>query len=412
MNRRQMLASAGLVGVGATADLLMPVRAIALEAKGVKIQNVEIFDVLIPTPQEKVDAGARNRYNVVKVDTNANVRGYSFVGAPIGSLGKIREILVGQDLFVIEQHLKRGLIAFGGVEEALWDAIGKIAGQPVCRLLGGAKAASVPVYLTYVWPGNPDQSQVPFKDQAAQALKVKNAGFKGMKIRIFRPDFMDDVKACAEIRGAVGKDFYVMVDRTAGSSGKLWNYPTALAAAKALQEAGVYWLEEPFDRNDFDGPARLAREVEILITGGEGFNGLSAYRECLTHDTYDILQPDCRAVGGILTMRKVAALAEAWEKPVCPHASSGLSLAGRLQGSAAQGSRFQEIGVLRPPALPQDVSEPALQILNTKEVYRFKDGEIEVPQHPGLGLDLNEEAIQKFRVEASTQGFGGGRRPR
>ena len=102
-------------------------------------------------------------------------------------------------------------------------------------------------------------------------------------------------------------------------------------------------------------------------------------------------------------MRKVAAFAEAWKKPVCPHASSGLSLAGRLQGSAAQGSRFQEIGVLRPPAL---------QILNTKEVYRFKNGEIEVPQHPGLGLDLNEEAIQKFRVEASTQGFGGSRRPR
>ena len=95
-------------------------------------------------------------------------------------------------------------------------------------------------------------------------------------------------------------------------------------------------------------------------------------------------------------MRKVAALAEAWEKPVCPHASSGLSLAGRLQGSAAQGSRFQEIGVLRPPALPQDVSEPALQILNTKEVYRFKDGEIEFPSIPGSVWILNEESIQTF----------------
>jgi L-alanine-DL-glutamate epimerase-like enolase superfamily enzyme len=411
MNRRDMLLGAGALSAAASITAsLAPVNALAGEAKSVKIQDIEIFDVVLPTPQEKVQAGARNRYNAVRVTTNSGVRGYSFVGAPISALPQIKQTLAGQDLFALEQHLKRGLLAWGGVEEALWDAIGKIAGQPVCRLLGGATIASVPVYLTYVWPGSPDQSHVPFKDQAAQAAKVKAASFKGMKIRIFRPDFMDDVRACAEMRAAVGPDFFLMVDRTAGVSGKLWDYPTALAAAKALQDASVYWLEEPFDRNDFESPARLAREVDILITGGEGFNGLAAYRECLMHDTYDILQPDCRTVGGILTMRKVAALAEAWHIPICPHASSGLSLAGRLQCSAALGSRFQEIGVLTPPALPQDAGEPALQILNTKELFTFQNGEIEVPQHPGLGLDLNEQAIEKFRSEASAQGVGG-RRP-
>jgi D-galactarolactone cycloisomerase len=241
------------------------------------------------------------------------------------------------------------------------------------------------------------------KQQGEWVVTVKNAGFKAMKIQIFRPNYMEDVEACREILAAGGPGFRVMVDRTAGNSGSLWTYPQGLAAALALQEAKVFWLEEPFDRNDFEGPARLAREVEILITGGEGYRGLSAYRECLTHNTYDILQPDCNTVGGILTMRKVGALCQAWGVPICPHASSGLAVAGRVQCSAAMGAMYQEIGVLNPPLLPNDRITPAMPILNSQP-FVFKDGELLVPQGPGLGLDLNEEAIDKFRLEGPVMG--------
>src|SRR3954463_2808630 len=94
---------------------------------------------------------------------------------------------------------------------------------------------------------------------------------------------MDDVESCAGIIAACGRppEFKVMVDRTAHKTGVVWDYATGLAAAKALQEAGVYWLEEPFARDDFETPARLCREVDITITGGEGWHGLDPFREGL-----------------------------------------------------------------------------------------------------------------------------------
>lgn len=417
MNRREVLGTAGIAAGAAALDgLLAPVRAIAADVKPIRIKNVETFNIEIPATPTEVEAGVTNRTAVVRVETESGVRGYSFGAAGGGGGGgrgagrggpssppagfpSIREALIGADLFAVEQHLKRGLINWGGIEEALWDAIGKVANQPVYRLLGGSKT-SIPVYITAVWRGNADQSQVPIKEQAVYARRLKDAGFTGFKMRIFRPNFMDDVESCAGIIAACGPapGFKVMVDRTAHLSGKVWDYPTGLAAAKALQEAGVYWLEEPFSRDDFEGPARLAREMDILITGGEGFRGLDAYRECLMRDTYDIIQPDLRTVGGLLTTRKVAAMCEAYHKPCIGHGAFGLSVAGRIQAHAAWGAPLEELALATPPLLPQEQWAPALKILKSKELYSFKNGEIQVPQGPGLGLDLNEEALEHFKT--------------
>jgi L-alanine-DL-glutamate epimerase-like enolase superfamily enzyme len=158
------------------------------------------------------------------------------------------------------------------------------------------------------------------------------------------------------------------------------------------------WLEEPFARDDFEGPERLAREMDILITGGEGFRGLDAYRECMMHDTYDIIQPDLRTVGGLLTMRKVAALCEAYHKPCIGHGAFGLAVAGRIQAHAAWGAPLEELALATPPLLPQEQWAPALKILKSKELYTFKNAEIQVPQGPGLGLDINEEALERYKV--------------
>ena len=412
MNRREALGAAGIAAGAAVLErLLAPVKAIAADVKPVRIRNVETFNIEIPATPTEVEAGVTNRTPVVRAETESGVRGYSFGAA--GGLGgggrgsasgpagfpAMREALIGADLFAVEQHLKRGLINWGGIEEALWDAIGKVANQPVYRLLGGSKT-SIPVYITAVWRGNADQSQVPIKEQAVYARRLKDAGFTGFKMRIFRPNFMDDVESCAGIIAACGPApaFKVMVDRTAHLSGKVWDYPTGLAAAKALQEAGVYWLEEPFSRDDFEGPARLAREVEIPITGGEGFRGLDAFRECLMRDTYDIIQPDLRTVGGLLTTRKVAAMCEAYHKPCIGHGAFGLAVAGRIQAHAAWGAPLEELALATPPLLPQEQWAPALKILKSKELYSFKNGEIQVPQGPGLGLDLNEEALEHFKT--------------
>ena len=397
-SRRRFLAAGAALPAGLSAELLAPVRALAAAVKPVRITSVDAFNIEIPIPKDEVELGKLNSYTVAKVETDAGIRGYSFAGPSPALLDKaIRHALVGKDLFALEDHLKAGLLDWGGVEHAIWDAIGKIAGQPVYRLLGGAKS-SLRAYLTCVWKGNSDQSHVPYKEQAEMALRIKKAGFKGMKIRAWRPNPTDDADACGEIRAAVGPDFAVMFDRTAHHPGKVWDYDTGLRVARALEKHHAFWLEEPFSRDDFTGPARLAREVDITITGGEGYRGLHAYRECLVNQTYEILQPDGVSAGGILTIRKIAALAEAFHTPVVLHGSMGLRLAGWLQASAAIGAPWQELALITPPLLPEEQWSPALKVLNSKAVFTFRDGEIQAPQGPGLGLDINEEALQQYRV--------------
>jgi len=416
MNRRDFLVSTGVAAACATQTELAPVKALAADVKPVRIRTIETFNIEIPATATEVDAGVMNRAAVTRVVTESGIRGYSFGGAGdggyrsggrgsgspsarAGNFTQIRDALVGADLFAVEEHLKKGLLDWGGIEEAIWDAIGKVAGQPICRLLGGSKT-SIPVYITAVWRGPMDQSQVPIKDQAAYARRLKEAGFTGFKMRIFRPNFMDDVESCAGVIAACGPapGFKTMVDRTAHIPGKVWDYATAEAAAQALQKVGVYWLEEPFARDDFESAARLAREVDILITGGEGFRGLDAFKEALVHGTYDILQPDLRNVGGLLTTRKVAAMCEAFHKPCIGHGSYGLSVAGRVQVHAAWGAPLEEFALATPPLLPQEQWAPASKILKSKELFTFRNGEVQVPQGPGLGLDLDEEAIEHYKV--------------
>lgn len=438
MKRRDLLTTAGVAAcAGATWDaLLAPIKAIAADVKPVRIKTIETFTIQIPASTTEVEAGVMSRIGVTRVTTESGVRGYSFsgggggggrggagrggagasanggsaagrVGGPGGApipipvtFAQMRDALIGADLFAMEQHLHRGLIYQGVLEEALWDTIGRVVGQPIFRLLGGSKT-SIPVYITAVWPGPQDQSQVPIKDQAVYARRLKDAGFTGFKMRIFRPNFMDDVESCAGVIAACGPapGFKHMVDRTAHIPGWVWDYPTGLAAAKALQKVGVYWLEEPFARDDFESPARLCREMDpLMITGGEGWRGLDPFREGLVHETYDIFQPDLGTCGGLLTARKIAALCEAFHKPCIGHGAFGLNVAGRVQAHAAWGAPLEELALARPPLLPQEQWAPALKILNQPELYTFRNGEIQVPQGPGNGLNLNDEAIEHYRI--------------
>jgi L-alanine-DL-glutamate epimerase-like enolase superfamily enzyme len=404
-NRRQILAgTAGMVLAASQAARAATagVRDLGAAAGPVTITAIESFDIQLPQKQ-----GARTfvptyrnmtagRNNVVKISTNAGTTGYSFLGAAANDVARARALLVGQDLFAIERHLKNGLLDWPSVEEAMWDTIGRIAGQPLCRLLGGANLDIMPVYFTYVWPI--PQDEVLPKAQGDQAGLVRQAGFKAMKIQMMRTDYRIDVEATRQMLAAGGPGFKAMVDRTAGAKG-LWTYDQALAAAKALAEAGVYWLEEPLARDDYDGPARLRRDVpNFLITGGEGWRGLGPFREGLQRGTYAIMQPEMRTCAGPLTMRKIGAMCDAWNVPIAPHAATGLALAGRLQVSAAMGSLIQEIGVLEPGSFPWDVWDAYRPILHGQTPFAFRDGAVVVPQHPGLGLAVDEKALEKYRV--------------
>ncbi len=421
---------AACVAGASTAALLDPLRAVAQAAKPVRVTGVDIFDIAIPTSGtalEETAKGRPSRHSVIKVETDAGVSGYSFAGTQADLLDSVfRPMLVGKDLFAVDQLFKeggRGLsigpvggglaisnlasMRLGAVEHALWDAIGKIAGQPVCRLVGGYRSkSSAKVYVTTVWPGKTDQTHVSYKQEADWALKLKNAGYKGIKLRSWRPNPMDDVDACGEIRAAVGPDFAIMWDRTADWAGWVWDYETALRVCRGMEKYLGHeddWIEEPFSRVDLLSPRRLRQEVRILITGGNGLVGLEDAREFLVAEAFDVLQPDPVTSGGILTNVKIGVLCEAFHTPIALHGTGpDLSLGAWLQTSAAVGAPWQEIavGFGSAPVLPHERWAHLANISNRQNLFAIKDGEIQVPMSPGLGIDINEDALEHYRVRS------------
>jgi len=369
----------------------------------VRITDIECFSVAVPPEGDRPDPLKTYQYPVTRVRTDAGVTGTSFFAVPRDILEKwIKPTLVGEDLFAVDRHLKRlqmqrgesGVQSWSAVEHAMWDAIGRISGRPVAMILGGY-CDRLRVYRTCVWPGKQDQSDVTYETQAQYAARLKKAGYTAIKVRAWRPRPMDDVDMVGVMRQAVGPEFSIMLDRTAVRPGWVWDYSTALRVARGLERHDAYWLEEPFDGHDLEGPARLAAEVDILITGGELGKSIYEFLAFLKNRTYEVVQPDARICGGIWVARKISILAEAFGVPCIQHGTSGLALAGWIQaGCAMPNCGWQEI--IGGPNLPEEQWQPATKLLRTPQPFRVENGFIHLPDLPGLGLDINEDALKEY----------------
>jgi L-alanine-DL-glutamate epimerase-like enolase superfamily enzyme len=372
----------------------------------VRITDIECFTVKLPAEEYPPDPLKIYRYPVTRVHTDAGITGTSFIAVPQGVLESwIKPTLVGEDLFALDRHLTRlqtmrGVEAaqvWSGVEHAMWDAIGRVVRLPVARILG-LYTDRLRVYRTSVFPGDRNQSNVPYDVPARFAVRLKRAGYTAIKVQAWRRQPMQDVEMVGEIRKAVGNDFEIMVDRTAVLPGWVWDYPTALKVARGLEKHRTLWLEEPFDGYDILGPAKLAAEVDIWITGGELGNSIYRFLTWIINKSYDVIQPDTRICGGIWIARKVSAIAEAFGIPCIQHGNAGLSLAGYIQaGCAMPNCGWQEM--VGPGAnLPEEEFHPALRLVRTPYVFRIESGYVHLTDVPGLGLDLNEDALKEYRV--------------
>ncbi len=166
-----------------------------------------------------------------------------------------------------------------------------------------------------------------------------------------------------------------------------------------MERYNARWLQEPFDGHDFEGPARLAAEVDIPVIGGEPGKSIHQFLAILTHKTYDALQPDTRVCGGILNARKISILAEAFHVHFVQHGTNGLSLAGYIQAGCAM-PNCHYLEMIGQPSLPEEQWSPASRILRAPHVFEIEDGCATLPDQPGLGLDVDQEAIEKDRVRA------------
>jgi D-galactarolactone cycloisomerase len=333
---------------------------------------------------------------IVEIHTDAGLVGIG-PGVEESQIGRAREILVGQDPFDIERH--EGIMRYyirgnhyqgrAGLDIALWDLIGKISGQPLYKIWGGAKD-KVPAYASMVRLST-------IEERVELATRLVAEGWKAIKLRLHYETMREDVELVERVREAVGDRMEIMVDANQAQSsgnwqpGLHWDFRRAVETARELQRLNVYWLEEPLPRYHFDQLARLSEKVEIPIAGGENNPGLHEFVQMLEQNVYGILQPEGMVLGGMTPVRRVAILADAYGKKVVPHhGGRGLGTVAHLHMVCALANApFLEL--LHDP--PVGEYEHGWSMF-TEPPLVDSEGYVAAPQKPGLGVEINPEWIE------------------
>ena len=365
-----------------------------------RITSIRTRQVDIPLPEPFYPAWAPGRVEneirvaYVRVDTDAGlygIAGHGFYGAEEQCVARIATYLVGEDPLRIEKHagtLRYLWPYFGAavwfVEVALWDILGKVAGLPIYKLLGNARD-------TIVAYADTGQSRTP-SQRADDARRRRDEGFRAIKLRLRNDTLAEDVALVAAVRKAVGDEMAILVDANqtdtvdAPIPGPIWTYHRALGTAKALADYGVYWLEEPLPRFAFAELQRLHEASPVPIAGGNSNQRLDELQRLLIDGCYDILLPDVTLSEGLLRMRALAAMAHSAGVLLTPHTwGDPVGLVANLHLAAAIPNATYFEFPHDPPAFPASVYQSTL-----KEPLKVENGEIWVPQGPGLGVELQD----------------------
>ncbi len=279
--------------------------------------------------------------------------------------------------------------ALSGIEMALWDLKGKALGVPVYQLLGGKVRDSVPCYANGWF--SPAKTPDEFAEKASKAVA---RGFTGLKWDPFGKTYLNIGKAelrqalrCVEaVVAAVGDQVEILVE----AHGR-FNVATAVRIGRALEDYDVTWYEEPVPPENLDALAEVKRRVRVPIAAGERIYSRWDYQRFFQLRCADYVQPDLSHVGGLGEVKKIAAQAEANHIAICPHNPSGpVANAATLQLAACT----PNFHLLETMAL--DV--PYRADICDEDIV-FADGRMSIPARPGLGIDLNEEAIAAHPYE-------------
>lgn len=400
MKRRQFISNSGL----ALASLSFPAFSLA------QSDRPKITDIVVHRLRTLGETGVMESAwapgqpymrrigggTVTEIMTDQGISGIAPGMNPAG-INRMKQLLVGQDPFDNEMlgHRMRytnGAASnwrdVGCIEIALWDIVGKVAGQPLYKLWGAQKD-KVPAYASMIQLSTPEE-------RAETAIKIKEEGWQGMKVRMHHLDMKEDMRNIELVRDAVGDDFTIMTDANQAQSsgiwqpGIQWDYKRALDTARALNELDVYWLEEPLRRYDYEGLAELNRATDITLAGGENNQGVQEFVDIIERGIYDILQPEILVTEGIQGLRAVAALALTHHKLVIPHHGGG------QLGTVAQ---LHMIGTW--PHCPW------IEIMNDPPISPYTngfaimenppmvdaEGNMAMPQEPGLGVRLRRDLI-------------------
>lgn len=352
----------------------------------------------------------RRQTAIVKITTDEGIVGWG-EGATGGAATTIRDgfapLLIGQDplnrVRLWEQMYQAlynanlagggGSSAIGAIDIALWDIAGKATGLPVHQLLGGRVRDKVAVYATglYYTEGEfPDR----LLDEAASYVQ---AGFKGVKTKVGGLTLEEDVQRVAALRQAIGPEIHLMVD-----ANQAYNAATAIRIGQRLAAYDILWFEEPVGAKDVDAYLQVKAALPMAVAGGECLHTRFEFKDFLARRAFDIAQPDVRSVGGITELRNVAMMANAFGIQVNPHVwDSPIVVAASLHVAAVlppcPPARAPQ-PYLQEPVMEFDQTPNAIRETLVTPTFRQVDGYLGVPTAPGLGVEVDEEALRRFAV--------------
>jgi len=374
----------------------------------VKITDVEAIVLRQAVVDEGIADGSQDDL-VVRIHTDEGITGIgevdsspelvqALVQAPSSHAVAVslRDVLIGEDPLDVErlwQKMYRGLIYFGrrgiaihaisGLDIALWDIKGKALGKPIYELLGTPHRDRVRAYASMLMPDTPTEVTEAVTALVEQSFTAVKLGWGPLG-----KDPELDVELAAAAKAAGGDGVEIMID---AGLGYVADAKTAIEVAREYERLGIYWLEEPFEPDEYEAYAELADTVDMRITAGEQDATWWGFRELIDRAHVDLVQPDVTRCGGITETLRIAELAYSRGVATVPHAwKSGIIKAASLHCNAVM-----------PDGIWQEYCVADTPIAKTLTVQRLPiedDGFVAVPTAPGLGVEIDEDVLESLRV--------------
>lgn len=369
-----------------------------------KITNVTLERLRLPLDpafHAAWDRSPRRAFDatVVVIDTDEGIRGIGS-GDTMDGFEPYLDYFVGEDPLRIQRHVEvLETINFHAghywpFEAALWDVIGQALEQPVSVLFGGS-TDRIPAYASL--------GEIKSRgDRVDSVLALRSMGFRAVKLRVDQFQITEGIEVVAAVREAVGTTMEIMVDfnqawRMPGDIVPSLDVRAIARISHALADLDVFWIEEPLPAGDVRGLAALRNQTALRVAGGEMCRSVPEVLAYFNADALDVYQPDVVLAVGMLRARLVAQLCQAQHRWFTPHTwTNGLGLLANLHVAAGVGGGpFFEF-----PFDPPGWTIERRDFFLREPVTIDSEGNVVVPNRPGLGAELDEDAVSRWRVEA------------
>jgi len=375
-----------------------------------KITKVEAIPITLPGEKLLINDSTQDGI-IIRVTTDEGIVGYGEVDsspwvikAIIDSPASCRvvqglgTIVVGRDpadvakiwddMYVASMYYggnSAAIHAMSGIDIAIWDILGKAANKPIYKLLGGKFRDKIRAYASTLMPYTPEEA-------AEEALKWKDAGYTAIKMGWggFEDGPRKTIKLVEAARKAIGDDIDLLLDLGFIPSAEMTiDAPSRIQLAQHLKQFDPYLIEEPLFPHDYDGYKILQEKVDTRIACGENITTRFGFKLLVDYCQLSIIQPDVARCGGITETMRIAEYAGVKRINYIPHAwHSDILIAASLQIVAATSNvNLLEFCVWDTPIRNE--------LTNNK--FEAVDGYVQIPEAPGLGIEVNDEIIEKYR---------------